>query len=229
MAAKVPRKTAEEAGVGRRLSDLAYKRVFEILFERKLAAGAFVSQAELVELTGVPLGPLRDALRVLEVEGIVTIHPRTGIQFVKPGLELTRSTYELRGIIESAAVAVFAETAPASQIDDLIRTHEDVRLRVEGEGLTDEVRDEMEKLELLLHSSIVGSLHNPLVDTVYRRVHNYLRMLRLDRRMTTPLALRSLREHIAVLEACRARSPVAAVAAIQAHFAAALQRNLGLY
>ncbi|MEO9230691.1 MAG: GntR family transcriptional regulator [Devosia sp.] len=229
MAAKIPRKTAAEAGVGSRLSDLAYKRVFEIMFERKLPAGAFVSQAELVELTGVPLGPLRDALRVLEAEGILTIHPRTGIQFVKPGLELTRSTYELRGIIETSAVGVFAETAPDSQIDGLIQRHKDACLRVEEEGLTDHVRQEIEDLELLLHSAIVGSLHNPLVDTIYSRIHNYLRMLRLDRRMTTPLALRSLREHLAVLDACRARNASAAVAAIQTHFGAALQRNLGLY
>ena len=42
---------------------------------------------------------------------MLTIHPHSGIQFVKPGLELTRSTYQFRGIIEAAAVAVYAETA----------------------------------------------------------------------------------------------------------------------
>ena len=39
---------------GERLSDVAYARVLEILFERRLPAGAFVSQNELVKLTGVP-------------------------------------------------------------------------------------------------------------------------------------------------------------------------------
>ena len=81
------------------------------LFERRLPAGAFVSQSELVELTGVPVAPLRDALRVLEAEGMLTIHPRPGIQFVKPGLELTRSTYQFRGIIERPRSRVYAETA----------------------------------------------------------------------------------------------------------------------
>ena len=81
------------------MSDVAYARMLEIVFERRLPAGAFVSQSELVELTGVPVGPLRDALRSLEAEGIVTIHPRAGIEFVKPGLELTRATYQFRGIM----------------------------------------------------------------------------------------------------------------------------------
>jgi DNA-binding GntR family transcriptional regulator len=67
--------TAARAGSGR-MSDLAYTRILEILFERRLPAGAYVSQKELVEMTGVPVAPLRDALRVLEAEGILTIHPR---------------------------------------------------------------------------------------------------------------------------------------------------------
>src|SRR3954453_1287865 len=84
----------------KRLSDLAYDRILECLFDRRVSAGAFVSQGELSELVGLPVAPLRDGLRVLEAEGILTIHPRSGIQFVKPGLELTRSTYQFRSILE---------------------------------------------------------------------------------------------------------------------------------
>ena len=75
-----------DIGGGGRLSDLAYTRILETLFERKIPAGAFVSQNDLVKLLGIPVAPLRDALRVLETEGVLTIHPRSGIQFVKPGL-----------------------------------------------------------------------------------------------------------------------------------------------
>ncbi len=46
---------------------------------------------------------------------------------------------------------------------------------------------------------------------------------------TAPLALRSLREHLVIIEACRERDAQAAVKALQDHFTAALQRNIGLY
>ena len=229
MASKIPRKSVAVLGEGSRLSDVAYARILEILFERRLPAGAFVSQAELVALTGVPVGPLRDALRVLDAEGVVTIHPRTGIQFVKPGMELTRSTYQFRGIIESAAVATFAETAPDSEIEMIERRHREVIGWVERDGLPPRALSELEALEDLLHGSIVTTLNNPLIDSSYRRVRNYLRLIRLDRRITPPLALRSLREHAAILEACRRRNPTDAVAALRAHFSAALQRSLGFY
>jgi len=229
LASKSPRKSIAAVGEGARLSDLAYTRVLESLFERRLPAGSFVSQTQLVDLTGVPVAPLRDALRVLEAEGILTIHPRTGIQFVKPGMELTRSTYQFRGIIESAAVAIFAETAADSEIDSIDVRHRLAVATVERDGIAPVLLQELEDLENLLHGSIVASLNNPLIENNYRRVRNYLRLIRLDRRLTPPLVLRSLKEHAAILDACRRRNAADAVAALQAHFSAALQRGLGLY
>jgi len=219
----------EEPGGYGQLSDVAYGRILEALFDRRLPAGAFVSQSELVELTGVPVAPLRDALRVLQTEGVLTIQPRSGIQFVKPGLELTRSTYQFRGIIESAAVTTFAETASEDEIEELARRHEKALSTLEQDGLTPAVIDELEGLEVLLHGSIVASLNNPLINSSYRRIHNYLRLVRLNRRLTPPLARRSLREHQAIIEACQRRDPRAAVEALQTHFTAALQRHMGLY
>lgn len=229
MANKIPRKAVAALGAGTRLSDLAYGRIFEILYDRKLPSGAFVSQAQLVELTGVPVGPLRDALKALEAEGVLTIHPHTGVQFTKPGLELTRSTYQFRGIIETAAVAVYAETAPETEIQNLHLRHTHAISAIERDGLNPQYLTELEILEELLHGSIVASLNNPLIDTSYRRIRNYLKLLRMDRKMSAPLALRSLKEHMVIIEACRERSSEKAVAATQLHFTAALQRNLGLY
>jgi DNA-binding GntR family transcriptional regulator len=227
--AKIPRKSAAEAGNGRRMSDIAYRRILELLFDRKLPAGSFVSQSDLVAMSGIPLAPLRDALRVLEAEGVVLIHPRTGIQVVKPGPELTRSAYHFRSIIESSAASAFTETASDEAIQDLIAQHRAVVAMIERDGTTDQAREETERLELLFHNSLVGSLQNPLVDTSHRRIHNYLRIVRLDRRVTVPVMLRTLQEHLAILEAASRRDTAAATAAVHAHLNAALQRNLGLY
>jgi DNA-binding GntR family transcriptional regulator len=223
------KKRAAASGGAVRLSDVAYARLMEIVFERRLPPGAFVSQNELVALTGVPVGPLRDALRSLEADGIVTIHPRAGIEFVKPGMELARATYQFRGIMETAAVAVYSETGDENEMENLERRHLRAVEAVEAGGLTQEVRAELEELESLLHNAIIGSLRNPIIDRSYRRVHNYLRILRLDRKVTAPLVLRSLREHLAIIAACRRRNATDAQAALTTHFGNALQRNMGLY
>lgn len=229
MASQMKPAVVAEIGGGSRLSDIAYTRILETLFERKIPAGAFVSQNDLVELLGIPIAPVRDALKILETEGIVTIHPRSGIQFVKPGLELTRSTYQYRSILERAAVAVYAETADEAEVAEIERRHLAAIADVEKNGLTEGNRAELETLELVLHNSIIHSLNNPLIETAYKRMHNYLRLVRLDRKLTPPLALRSLREHMQIILACKARDTEAAMAALQTHFNAALQRHMGLY
>ena len=218
---------AEEPIASQRLSDLAYERVLEALFERRVQAGSFVSQGELSEIVDVPVAPLRDALRVLEAEGILAIHPRSGIQFVRPGFELTRATYQFRSILERAAVRVFAEQGDEELIDEIGRRHEALIATVTGKGLTAEDLVEMEDLERMLHNAVIGILRNPLIESSYRRMHNYLRLLRLDRKLTAPIALRTLKEHVEIIEACRRRDAMRAEAALDAHFQAAMQRSLG--
>jgi DNA-binding GntR family transcriptional regulator len=212
-----------------RLSDVAYDRILEALFDRKVQAGAFVSQGELSELVDVPVAPLRDALRVLEAEGILTIHPRSGIQFVKPGLELTRSTYQFRSILERSAVRVYAEQGDEQEMAEMLARHRAVMESIEREGLTAADLVELDALEHLLHDAVIGILRNSLIDTSYRRMHNYLRLLRLDRKLTAPLVLRTIKEHIEIIEACLQRNAVRAEAALDAHFQAAMQRNLGFF
>ena len=214
---------------GGRLSDLAYAGVLKALFDRRLPAGAFVSQNDLVQLIGVPVGPLRDALRVLEAEGILTIQPRSGIQITKPGAELTKSTYQLRAIIERAAIRVFCETASDEEIAAIRLRHLELLLKFETAGLSADVLGELEEMERLLHDSVIAALRNPLAENTYRRMHTYLRLVRLERRMTVPIAQRSLREHLEIIAAVEARDADAAEKALVAHFTAALQRHLGMF
>lgn len=212
-----------------RLSDIAYRKVLEGLFDRTVPAGAFVSQNELVNLLGIPVQPLRDALRVLEAEGVLTIHPRSGIQFLKPDLELARSTYQFRTIIERAAARSFAESGAAEDIADLIREHEALIAAIETEGFGPERITELDDLEERLHGGMLASLRNPLVETTARRLKNYVRLIRLERLVTQPLALRTLREHLEILRAIERRDADAAEAALATHFQAALQRILGMF
>lgn len=212
----------------RRLGEVAYQAILEGLFTRKVPTGSFLSQNDLVRLLGLPVQPLRDALRILENEGVLTIHPRAGIEFLKPDLELARSTYQFRSIIERAAARTYAENADPSAIAQLLHDHQSFIEHVTKEGLSPEGLKQLEALEMRLHGEMVASLRNPLIETTARRLKNYLILIKLDRRITQPLALRTLREHMEILEACRRRDADQAEGALVRHFQAALQRLLGM-
>jgi DNA-binding GntR family transcriptional regulator len=213
---------------GKSLSELAYQAILEGLFTRKVPAGAYLSQNDLVRLLGLPVQPLRDALRILETEGVLTIHPRAGIEFLKPDLELARSTYQFRTMIERTAARTYAESADPLSIARLLKDHETLIKQITAKGLEPEHLPQLEALESRLHGDMVASLRNPLIETAARRLKNYLILIKLDRRITAPLALRTLREHVEILEPCVRRDADQAEAALVRHFQSALQRIFGM-
>jgi len=163
----------------------------------------------------------------------LTIHARTGIQFLKPDLELARSTYQFRSIIERAAARSFSESGDINSIELLLKSHLDLIDTIEQEaatagGISQSSHDRLELLDGQLHANLIQSLRNPLVETTARRLKNYVTLIRLDRLTTAPLALRTLREHVDILEACKDRDAGRAENALSVHFQAALNRILGM-
>ena len=218
-------------GEEHRLSDVALRRFRAALFGGAIEPGAVLSQADLVRLLDVPVGPLRDALRHLQAEGLLTIHPRSGIEIRKPDLELLRHSYQMRLLLERPAVRLFADAVPRAEIDRLIRAHRAAIRIVDGREFRDDEVREVEALDRRFHARIVGALANPLADTAYGQAQDFMRLVRLDRhyRHSTAIAIRTFREHLAILEAMRRRDGVAAEAALEAHFARAMQRAMGIF
>jgi DNA-binding GntR family transcriptional regulator len=209
-----------------RLSDAAYRAVLQALFDRRVAAGAFVSQGELSRITGCPIGPLRDALKVLEADGVLEIHPRSGIQFVRPGVDLTRSTYQFRGILERAAVRVFADSAPLEQIERIVEAHEALLNDLAHAPRAEDLPERSASLETMFHGGVVGSLDNRQIDAAHRRLATLLRIIRLESAWNPRTIGITMREHLDVLERARARDLEGAEDAMRRHLNGALQRHL---
>jgi DNA-binding GntR family transcriptional regulator len=213
----------------RSLSNLAYERFMAALFERRLTPGASLSQNELVRILDVPVAPLRDALRVLQAEGLVTIHARSGIELAKPDFSMIRNTYQLRTILERAAIRNFAEVAPRDLLEDLAGCQQAVIDSVRGREVGVAGAQAVERIDFGLHMHVMACLQNPLIQATYRQAHSFDRLIRLDRafRLSAPLVIRTMTEHLDMLAACLKRDPDAAEAALELHFARAMQRAMG--
>ena len=95
-----------------RARDHAYSSFTEKLLAQDIAPGQIVSQRELVELTGMPLGAIREMIPRLEADGLIQTVPQRGLKVLSIDLELVRNAFQLRHIVEGEAVAVFCATAP---------------------------------------------------------------------------------------------------------------------
>ncbi|TLP42343.1 MULTISPECIES: GntR family transcriptional regulator [Cohaesibacter] len=215
-----------------KLSDSAYVKFKHHLFTGDLRPGQFISQRELVKLTGIPLGPVRETLQRLEVEGLVHIVPQRGIQIVEASLRFIRDTYQLRMLIEKEAAAKFAENASDAQIEALEAKHKDIIARFEQEGPSDALLQEAQGVDWNLHDTIVEALGNSIVNNLHKLNNDRIKLIRLAHGNLTLITpgtfLQAMKEHMAVIEALKKHDASASVAAIERHLTTALHRALGL-
>lgn len=223
---------AAQGGDGRlmKLSRVAYQRFKEVLFAQQIATGATLTQGELCALLDVPIGPLREALQLLESERLVEMLPRAGIRIVKPDVSVIRNSFQARRILEAEAVRKFAERAPIEDIEDWTRRHREMLARALESGIAEGLIDEARALDLTFHASLVASLRNPLIDEFYARTKDQIRLIRLDNSylLSAATVAATMREHLRVLEPLLKRDAEAAVLAMEDHLAAALNRSIGL-
>ena len=85
-----------------KLRDKAYDSFTERLLNREIKPGQFVSQRELVEMTGITLGAIRELIPRLEAEGLITTVPQRGMQVAHVDLSLIRNAFQFRLFLEDA-------------------------------------------------------------------------------------------------------------------------------
>jgi DNA-binding GntR family transcriptional regulator len=212
-----------------KLSQLAYQRFKQKLFAQQIEVGATITQADLVSLLDVPIGPLREALQLLENEGLVTMLPRSGIRIVKPDLNLIRNSYQLRRILEVEAVRKFIERASAEELETWESRH---RAMIEAGRMAEaeaELVEAARALDTEFHAALIASLRNPLIADVYDKTKDRIRLIRLDTHymFSVVTVVQTLQEHLRVLAALRARDTDGAVAAMEDHLARSLHRAIG--
>lgn len=187
-----------------------------------------MSQNDLVALTGIPVGPIRDALKVLEADGLVIVHPRSGIELIQMSTELVRSTIQFRTIIEKPAARRFAMSASTAELDRLTQAHTTLAQNLRDMDPASNTFDMLLDIEDNFHLALVASLENELVDSAYRRLRIMGRIIRGGVEFFPSVALVSIQEHLEVLKACAKRDPDGAQAAIASHLSNAMNRNLGV-
>ena len=105
-----------------------YEEVAELLrqriFNKQLEPGSWIDELKLAEEYGISRTPLREALKVLATEGLVTMKVRRGAYVTEVNAKDQRDVYHLLSLLESDAAGVVAATATEAQLADLQALHQ---------------------------------------------------------------------------------------------------------
>lgn len=104
------------------LRDQVSSALRQAIVERELRPGQRLVERELTDMLQVSRATIRESLRELEAEGLVTVIPQRGAVVASISMQEAADIYEARAAIESLIVRRFAERADADRVRRLADT-----------------------------------------------------------------------------------------------------------
>ncbi len=209
-----------------KLREKAYQNFTERLLAQDIHPGQFVSQRELVGITGMSLGAIRELIPRLEADGLIKTVPQRGMQIAHVDLSLIRNAFQFRLILEREAAVHFAETATDEEMAALHEMHLAI-LTEAKRGVTPELLRRAQQMDWDLHDLMIDRLGNEIISNAYRVNSIKIRLIIFERvRMLPELVVSVMNEHLPIIEALRRRDSAGTIAALEAHIGSARSRAL---
>ncbi len=106
------------------------ERLREQIFGRAIEPGGWIDEQKLAAEYGISRTPLREALKVLAAEGLVTMKPRRGAYVTEVSSTDVAQVYHLMGLLEADAATQVAAKASDRQIAELQALHDRLEKQV---------------------------------------------------------------------------------------------------
>ena len=197
-----------------------YEEVAELLrqriFNKQLEPGSWIDELKLAEEYGISRTPLREALKVLATEGLVTLKVRRGASVTEVNAKDQRDVYHLLSLLESDAAGVVAATATEAQLADLQALHQAL---MAARGNTETFFEINERF----HVRLLEIADNRWRDQLVADLRKVMKLNRHNSLLKSGRVDESLQEHQLLLDALLARDPALSAQRMREHFANGLE------
>ena len=192
------------------------ERLRQQIFARELEPGSWIDELKLCAEYGISRTPLREALKVLAVEGLVTMKVRRGAYVTEMSRDDVAQVYHLLALLESDAAATVAATASPTQRAQLAQLHE----RLESQVRT---RDEFFATNEQFHMLLLQMAGNRWAMQTVTDLRKVMKLNRHHSLFKQGRLAESLAEHRAIMKAIEAHDAAAAARLMKAHFESGLE------
>jgi DNA-binding GntR family transcriptional regulator len=191
-----------------------YEEVAELLrqriFSRELVPGSWIDELKLAEEYGISRTPLREALKVLATEGLVTMKVRRGAYVTEVSERDLADVYHLLSLLESDAAGVVATQATDAQIKELQTLHRDLERAVTN-------RERFFQINEAFHMRLLEIANNRWRDQMVADLRKVMKLNRHNSLLKSGRLEESLSEHRAIMEALAARDANATAQRMREH------------
>lgn len=186
-------------------------RLRQRILTRELEPGSWIDELKLCGELGISRTPMREALKVLAAEGLVTMKLRRGAYVTEMSERDVREAYQLLSLLESDAAAEVAARATDAELQNLGELH-----RALEEALPD--RDAFFAANERFHLRVLEIDGNRWRLQIVGDLRRLMKLNRHHSLFREGRLAESLDEHRAIVKALLSRDATACRALVQAHF-----------
>jgi DNA-binding GntR family transcriptional regulator len=160
------------------LRDVVFNTLRQGILKGDLKPGERLMEIHLANRLGVSRTPIREAIRMLELEGLVTMVPRKGAEVARISKQDLRDVLEVRRSLDSLAVSLACERISDEEKEDLKSAENDFERAIENSDVTTIAQADVRFHDVILKASKNGRLMqmvNNLAERVYRYRLEYIK------------------------------------------------------
>lgn len=185
------------------------------IFSHELTPGSWIDELKIAEAYGISRTPLREALKVLAAEGLVTMKVRRGAYVTEVSERDLTDVYHLLSLLEADAASVVAATATESQLEELQTLHHELEAAAKP-GQQD--RAQFFEINERFHLRLLEIANNRWRDQLVADLRKVMKLNRHNSLLKSGRIDESLNEHRSLMTAILARDAVLAMQYMQVHF-----------
>lgn len=196
------------------------ERLREQIFARELEPGSWIDEHKLSTDYGISRTPLREALKVLAAEGLVTMKVRRGAYVTEMSSDDVTQVYHLLALLESDAAGEVARRASDAQLAELRALHERLEKQVRQ-------REAFFATNERFHMQLLAIAGNRWRTQIVADLRKVMKLNRHHSLFKQGRLADSLGEHRLIMKAFEARDAKAATALMRGHFENGLEAAAG--
>jgi DNA-binding GntR family transcriptional regulator len=201
-----------------------YEEVAELLrqriFNHELEPGSWIDELKIAQDYGISRTPMREALKVLATEGLVTMKVRRGAYVTEVSDRDLADVYHLLSLLESDAAGVVAQRATDAQMAELQALHQELENTVQPEQVN---RQRFFEINERFHMHLLEIADNRWRNQMVADLRKVMKLNRHNSLLKTGRIQESLDEHRAIMAALAARNPQLCTQRMREHFANGLE------
>lgn len=196
------------------LRDVVFQTLREAILRGDLKPGERLMELQLASKLGVSRTPIREAIRMLEQEGLTVTVPRRGAEVAKMTLKGMEDVLEIRQALDELAVQLACVRITDEQLEELKERKTEFEISLKSADVT-----RIAEADVHFHDVIYDATGNPKLISLLNNLREQIYRYRVEYIKDADNHPILIEEHAAICEALVRRDEEAARVSIRKHVA----------